>query len=128
MKINKKSTNLNFAYIKVKPTSNNIFITLTDISGNVLISKHAGLLSYKGSKKKTPFVASQVMKDLIEEVQKSNIDIKLYILQINGYIRNSSINSVIRELDNMQINNIFYIEYKNIKTHNGLRLKKKRRL
>ena len=51
MKINKKNI-YNFAYIKVKPTSNNIFITLTDISGNVILSKHAGLLNYKGSKKK----------------------------------------------------------------------------
>ena len=128
MKINKKTTDYNFAYLKVKPTSNNIFITLTDINGNVLLSKHAGLLDYKGSKKKTPFVASQVLNSLIMDIKQANINVKLFILQISGYIRNSSINSIIRELDNLNINNIFYIEYLNLKTHNGLRLKKKRRL
>ena len=128
MKINKKTTNYNFAYLKIKPTSNNIFITLTDVNGNVLLSKHAGLVDYKGSKKKTPFVASQVLNSLIMDIKQANINIKLYILQISGYIRNSSINSIVRELDNLNINNIFYIEYLNFKTHNGLRLKKKRRL
>ena len=43
---------INFGYIKIKPTLNNIFITLTDDKGNVLISKHAGLLDFKGSKNK----------------------------------------------------------------------------
>ena len=67
MKINKKSTNYNFAYLKIKPTSNNIFITLTDVNGNVLISKHAGLLDYKGSKKKTRVIVKQKKKTLIDE-------------------------------------------------------------
>jgi small subunit ribosomal protein S11 len=128
MKINKINNTYNFCYLKVKPTSNNIFITLTDSLGNVLLSKHAGLLNYTGSKKKTPYVAAQVIKNLINEIKQSNTTIKLYILQINGYIRSSSINSIVRELDTLNINNIFYIEYINIKSHNGLRLKKKRRL
>lgn len=128
MKINKKINTHNFGYIKIKPTSNNIFITLTDNLGNVLLSKHAGLLDFKGSKKKTPFVASQVIRNLIEEIKNTHINIKLYILQVHGYIRNSSINSIIRELDTLNVTNIFYIEYLNTKSHNGLRLKKKRRL
>ena len=128
MKINKNIKKYNFGYIKVKPTSNNIFITITDSKGNVLISKHAGLLDFKGSKKKTPFVAAQVLRNLLEEVKTSNIEIKLYILQINGYIRNSSINNVVRELDDLKINNIFYIEYLNKRNHGIMRLKKQRRL
>ena len=128
MKINKNIKKYNFGYIKVKPTSNNIFITITDSKGNVLISKHAGLLEFKGSKKKTPFVAAQVLRNLLEEVKTSNIEIKLYILQINGYIRNSSINNVVRELDDLKINNIFYIEYLNKRNHGIMRLKKQRRL
>lgn len=128
MKINKNKHIHNFGYIKIKPTSNNIFITLTDSTGNVILSKHAGLLNFKGSKKKTPFVASQVIRNLIQDIKQMNIMVKLYILQINGYIRNSSINSVVRELDAMNINNIFYIEYINSKIHGEMRLKKKRRL
>ena len=128
MKINKSKQINNFGFIKIKPVSNNIFITLTDCKGNVILSKHAGLLNFKGSKKKTPFVASQVIRNLIQEFKQMNITIKLFILQIHGYIRNSSINSVIRELDSMNVNNIFYIEYINSRIHGNLRLKKKRRL
>jgi len=127
MKI-KKITKLNFGYIKVKPTLNNIFITLTDIKGNVLISKHAGLIRFKGSKKRTPYVAGQVVKNLILSLNKLNIKVKLFILQIKGYIKGSNINNIIRQLEALNIKNIFYIEYLNIKNHNGLRLKKKRRL
>jgi len=123
----KNKLNYNFAYLKIKPTLNNIFLTLTDTKGNVLISKHAGLINVKGSKKRTPFVAGEVVEDLLKEIDKKNLSIKLYILQIDGYIKNAIISSVIKKLKALQ-NNIFYIEYINKKAHNGLRPKKKRRL
>ena len=75
MELNKKN-NHNFGFIKIKPTFNNIFITLTDINGHVLLTKHAGLLNFQGSKKKTPFVASQVITNLIVEI-KNNANIKI---------------------------------------------------
>lgn len=128
MTLIKKQINQNFGYIKIKPTFNNIFITLTDVDGNVLISKHAGLLEFKGSKKKTPYVASQVLKNLIDDIEKLNVNIQAYIVQVRGFIRSGVINSVIRELNVLNINNIFYLEYITTRTHNGLRKKKKRRL
>ena len=128
MTLIKKQINQNFGYIKIKPTFNNIFITLTDVNGNVLISKHAGLLEFKGSKKKTPYVASQVLKNLIDDIEKLNINIQAYVIQVRGFIRSGVINSVIRELNVLNINNIFYLEYITTRTHNGLRKKKKRRL
>lgn len=128
MTLIKKQINQNFGYIKIKPTFNNIFITLTDVNGNVLISKHAGLLEFKGSKKKTPYVASQVLKNLTDDIEKLNINIQAYIVQVRGFIRSGVVNSVIRQLSTLNINNIFYLEYITTRTHNGLRKKKKRRL
>ena len=128
MTLIKKQINQNFGYIKIKPTFNNIFITLTDITGNVLISKHAGLLEFKGSKKKTPYVASQVLKDLMLDLEKLNINIQAFVVQVRGYIRSGVVNSVIRQLSSLNLNNIFYLEYITTRTHNGLRKKKKRRL
>ena len=119
---------INFGYIKIKPTLNNIFITLTDDKGNVLISKHAGLLDFKGSKKKTPYVAGLVIKDLMLEVKNLNILFKSFILQIQGYIRSGATNNIVKQLKDLKINNIIYIEYVNKRVHNGLRAKKKRRL
>lgn len=124
----KKGIVHNFGYIKIKPTLNNIFITLTDFEGNVLLSKHAGILEFKGTKKRTPYVASQVMRELILEVEKLNINIKTFILQIKGYLRSGIINNIVRQLSNLNVNNVCYIEHLNIRTHNGLRAKKKRRL
>lgn len=127
MKVNNKLS-LNFGYLKINPTFNNICITLTDYNGNVLISRNAGMLNFKGRKKKTPFVGSVVMEDLIIEMRKKNIDIKLLILQINGFIRTGRVKTIIKQLSSMNVNNIFYVEYINKQSHNGMRLKKKRRL
>lgn len=128
MTLIKKQINQNFGYIKIKPTFNNIFITLTGITGNVLISKHAGLLEFKGSKKKTPYVASQVLKDLMLDLEKLNINIQAFVVQVRGYIRSGVVNNVIKQLSSLNLNNIFYLEYITTRTHNGLRKKKKRRL
>ena len=111
MTLIKKQINQNFGYIKIKPTFNNIFITLTDITGNVLISKHAGLLEFKGSKKKTPYVASQVLKDLMLDLEKLNINIQAFVVQVRGYIRSGVVNNVIKQLSSLNLNNIFYLEY-----------------
>lgn len=127
MKI-KEEKIINFAIIKVKPTLNNIFITLTDLDGNVLISKHAGLLEFKGSKKRTPYVAGLILKNLIEEIQSLNLIIKTFKLQVKGYIRSGAINNIVKQLADLNINNVIYIEYIMKKAHNGLRLKKARRL
>lgn len=62
MTLTKKQINQNFGYIKIKPTFNNIFITLTDVAGNVLISKHAGILEFKGSKKKNTICSKSSFK------------------------------------------------------------------
>ena len=128
MTLIKKQINQNFGYIKIKPTFNNIFITLTDVTGNVLISKHAGLLEFKGSKKKTPYVASQVLKNLMLDLEKLNINIQAFVVQVRGYIRSGVVNNVIKQLSSLNLNNIFYLEYITTRTHNGLRKKKKRRL
>ena len=128
MTLIKKQINQNFGYIKIKPTFNNIFITLTDITGNVLISKHAGLLEFKGSKKKTPYVASQVLKDLMLDLEKLNINIQAFVVQVRGYIRSGVVNNVIKQLSSLNLNNIFYLENITTRTQKGLRKKKKRRL
>ncbi len=128
MKIIRKELVYNIGYIKIRPTINNIFITLTDIKGNVLISKHAGMLEFKGSKKRTPYAAAQVLKKLIKDIYFSNFQVKLYIVQVHGFIKNSVINSAIRQLASFKLKNIMYLENYIKHTHNGLREKKKRRL
>jgi len=61
---------INFGIIKIRLTLNNLFITLTDFKGNVLASKHSGL-RFKSHKRKTPYVASVVLEDVIRRLRSS---------------------------------------------------------
>ncbi len=125
----KKKVVQNFAYIKINPTLNNVFITLTDRTGNVLASKHAGILAFKSSKKRTPYIATLVMKDLFSEIKRLDIDIKSYIIKSHGVIRNGVIKNVLRNMISItNFKNVIYLEYSYIRAHNGLRRKKRRRL
>lgn len=127
MKITEKKV-YNFAYIKVTVLFNNIFITLTDLEGNVLLNKHSGLLGFKGSKKKNPYVAAEVMKNLIVDIEKLNIIIKGFIIQLCSYFKSAIMYNIIKQLEEMAILNIFYIQYIKLKAHNGIRKQKQRRL
>lgn len=119
---------INFSFIKIKPTLNNIFITITDQSGNVLISQHAGSLNFKGSKKKTPYVAGLVIRDAFTKLSNLDIVIKAYIIQIQGNIRTGAINNIIKQIKSLRIKKVFFIQYVNKQLHGNIRLKKKRRL
>ncbi len=128
MRIIRKNTNFDIGYIKIRITSNNVFATLTDRSGNVLISTHSGILKFRSSKKKTPYAGGQVLKSLIRQIYQSNFKIKTYIIQVFGFIKNSTVNSAIRSIAFSKIKNIIFLENKINHCHNGLRPKKKRRL
>jgi hypothetical protein len=120
---------INFGIIKVKYTLNNLFITLTDLAGNVLITKHSGLLKFKSYKRKTPYVAGVVLRQLIHAINKSNLKIKLFILQINTYRSFPNVNkSIGKSLNKFKLKNLLCFQRKFKKIHNGIRLKKKRRI
>ena len=51
----------------IKATFNNTVITLTDKFGNAISWPSAGVLGFKGSKKSTPFAATQATQKAAEE-------------------------------------------------------------
>ena len=51
----------------IKATFNNTVITLTDKFGNTISWAIAGVLGFKGSKKSTPFAATQATQKAVEE-------------------------------------------------------------
>jgi len=128
MKAGEKINQYNIGWIKIKPTVNNIFITLTDTRGKVLVSSHSGLLKIKGSKKRTAYVAGLVVRNLMKTVKKKNIKVKGYVVQLYGSLKNWSFKNATKKLYQLNIRNIFFLEYIINHTHNGLRNKKKRRL
>ena len=52
----------------IKATFNNTIITITDKNGNAIGWKSAGSHGFKGSRKSTPFAASQAAEELAKEV------------------------------------------------------------
>jgi len=44
----------------IKSTFNNTLVTITTVDGDVLLRSSAGKLGFKGARKGTPFVASQI--------------------------------------------------------------------
>lgn len=55
----KVKKNIPEAQAHIHSTYNNTVISITDVNGNVISWASAGTISYKGSKKKTPFAAGQ---------------------------------------------------------------------
>lgn len=124
----KKKLIINTAILTIKITLNNIFITLSEENGNVLIYKSTGSLGYKGLKKKTSFVVAETLSLLFDELEKKPYQIKLFILNIRCFWLDWAIDTIWKVLKKKRIKNIFYINYSFLKAHNGVRKKKKRRL
>ena len=61
----KKKIIYNFCYLKIRPTGNNTFVTLTDSDGKVILKSSAGVAKFSGKKKGTPYVAENIVKRLI---------------------------------------------------------------
>ena len=57
----------------IKATFNNTVITLTDKFGNTISWASAGVLGFKGSKKSTPFAATQATQKAVEEAMSRGL-------------------------------------------------------
>jgi small subunit ribosomal protein S11 len=61
------------ARVYIKSGFNNTIVSVTTTSGDVLLNSSAGKLNYKGTKKGTPFAASQVGSSLAKEMHMLGI-------------------------------------------------------
>ncbi len=57
----------------IKATFNNTVITLTDQFGNAISWASAGVMGFKGSKKSTPFAATQATQKAVEEAMSRGL-------------------------------------------------------
>ena len=71
---NKKKTKVDPEGIAfIKATFNNTVITLTDKFGNAISWASAGVMGFKGSKKSTPFAATQATQKAVEEAMSKGL-------------------------------------------------------
>jgi small subunit ribosomal protein S11 len=102
---------------------NNTIVTLTDTVGNVLASKSAGKLGFKGSKKSTPFAASKIAETLGAVAEKMGIKKFNVVVKGIGSGRESALRSIANQgFEISSIKDVTPVP------HNGCRAKKPRRL
>lgn len=109
--------------VYISSSYNNTIVTLTDAKGDVLASKSAGSVGFKGTKKATSFAASRVAESI------ANVCKKLGVERVGVFIKGigAGRESALRTLVNQGLN---VISIKDITPmpHNGVKPPKVRRV
>ena len=124
----KKKIIYNFCYLKIRPTRSNVFVTLTDFKGKVILKSSSGIIKYSGKKKKTVYVIENVVKDLLFKMKEKNIKVALLIVQLYGSLKIYSFTRSIQIIDELNLDFFVHIININKYAHNGMRKKKERRI
>ena len=122
-KTKKIKRQLTAAVAHVKSSFNNTMVTITNLEGDVVLSCSAGKLGFKGSRKGTPFAASQVASTLAKDMQLMGIK----TLEINLQGPGSGRDSVVRAFQGSGMH-ISTLRDVTPLPHNGVRPAKKRRV
>ena len=122
-KTKKIKRQLTAAVAHVKSSFNNTMVTITNPEGDVVLSCSAGKLGFKGSRKGTPFAASQVATTLSKDMQIMGIK----TLEINLQGPGAGRDSVVRAFQGSGMH-ISTLRDVTPLPHNGVRAAKKRRV
>lgn len=119
----KSSERVSEGRVYVSSSYNNTIITFTNAKGQVIASKSAGAVGFKGTKKSTSFAASRVAEAI------SNIAKKLGTEKIEVFIRGigAGRESAVRTLVNQGLNVVSIKDVTPI-PHNGVKPRKVRRV
>ena len=107
----------------IQSTFNNTLVTLTDPAGNVLSWSSSGAVGFKGSRKSTPFAASQAAEDAAKKAMEHGVRAVDVYVKGPGSGREAAIRSL--QAAGLAISAI--IDVTPI-PHNGCRPPKKRRV
>lgn len=122
-KAKKAKRQLSLAVAHVKSTFNNTMVTITSPEGDVVLSSSAGKLGFKGSRKGTPFAASQIASGLSKDMQAMGIK----TVEINLQGPGSGRDSVVRAFQGSGLH-VSVLRDVTPLPHNGTRAPKKRRV
>ncbi len=107
----------------IQSTFNNTLVTLTDPAGNVLSWSSSGAVGFKGSRKSTPYAASQAAEDAAKKAMEHGVR------AVDVYVKGpgSGREAAIRSLQSAGLAISAIIDVTPI-PHNGCRPPKKRRV
>ncbi len=115
--------------LKIALSLNNVFVTLVRrVSGKVLFSKHSGMIGYKGSKKKNPYVAGEVVKNLLTDLEKLNIQARQTHVQLFFHQKSPYAYSVMRQIRVRKLHVSSVSIVRSVEHSLGLRKPKQRRV
>ncbi len=119
----KTRKNIERGQAHIHSTFNNTIVTLTDPFGNVISWSSGGQLGFKGSRKSTPFAASQVAEEAAKKAMEHGLKtIEVYV-KGPGAGRESAIRSL--QAAGLEVS---LIKDETPIPHNGCRPPKKRRV
>ncbi len=107
----------------VKSTFNNTMVTITSTDGDVLMRGSAGAMGYTGTRKGTPYAATQVANKLAKEM----LGLGVRVVEVNLQGPGSGRDSVVRALQSSGLGVSILRDVTPI-PHNGCRAPKKRRV
>ncbi|MGI8728030.1 MAG: 30S ribosomal protein S11 [Solirubrobacterales bacterium] len=107
----------------IKTSFNNTIVTLTDPQGNVVAWESAGSAGFKGSRKSTPF-AAQVTAD---NAARKGLEHGMERVEVLAKGAGSGRETAIRALQAAGLN-VTGVKDVTPQAHNGVRLKKRRRV
>lgn len=122
-KVKKSKLQLDSAVAHVQSSFNNTLVSITTTTGDVVLRGSAGRLGFKGSRKGTPFAASQIAVGLAKEMAVLGIK----NLEVNLQGPGSGRESIVRAFQGAGFN-ITVLRDVTPLPHNGCRAPKKRRV
>lgn len=122
-KSKKTKRNVDAAVAHVKSTFNNTLVSITTLSGDVLLRCSSGKLGFKGARKGTPFAASQIGTTLAKDM----VAMGIRTVEVNLQGLGAGRDSVVRALQSSGITVTILRDVTPL-PHNGCRPPKKRRV
>ena len=110
--------------VYVAATFNNTVITVTDEMGNVIAWSSAGALGFKGSKKSTPFAATEAVEDAMTKAMENGI--KEVGIKVQG--PGSGRDTAVKAIGATEGIRVTFLKDITPLPHNGCRPPKKRRV
>ena len=122
--VRKKKVNVeNYGRVFIQATFNNVIVSITNSTGQVIAWSSAGKMGFKGSKKNTPYAATQAATDCGKVAY--DLGMRKADVQVKG--PGAGREAAIRTLNNLGIEVVSIQDITPI-PHNGCRPPKKRRV
>ena len=112
------------AVVYIAATFNNTVITVTDEMGNVIAWSSAGSLGFKGSKKSTPFAATEAVADAMRKAIENGV--KEVGIKVQG--PGSGRDTAVKAIGATEGIRVTFLKDITPLPHNGCRPPKKRRV